>query len=70
MSQQELADKATQLAQQMATAHAALSSPTGPALPASISAAAHPAASFERGPSVASPAHFDAPVGLRITPPD
>jgi hypothetical protein len=68
VSQQELADKAMQLAEQMATAHAALSSPTNAAATASIGAEAHPAVSFERGPTVASTARSDASSDLRITP--
>jgi hypothetical protein len=70
LSQQELADKAMQLAQQMAIAHAALSRPTDAAATASIGAAAYPSASFEGGPPVASTAHLDASSDLLITPPE
>jgi len=70
LSQQELADKAMQLAQQLASAQAALSSSTNAGATASIGAAAHPAVSFEGGPPVASKAHLDASSDLRITPPE
>jgi hypothetical protein len=68
LSQQELADKAMQLAQQMATAHAALSTPTIAAATTSINATAHPAVSFEGGPLVVSTARLDASSDLRVTP--
>jgi hypothetical protein len=68
LSQQELADKAAQLAQQMAIAHAALSSPNNTAPTASVGPAAQPAVSVEGGPSAASTARSDASSDLRITP--
>jgi hypothetical protein len=68
LSQQELADKARQIAQQMATAHATLSPPSNAAATASIGASTHSAVSFEGGPPGASTAHLDAPSDLRITP--
>jgi hypothetical protein len=68
LSQQELADKAMQLAQQMASAHAALSSPTDATATASVGAAARPTVSFEGGPAVASTARSDVSSDLRITP--
>jgi len=68
LSQQELADKAMQLAEQLASAHAALSSPTNAAATASVGAAARPAVSFEGGPAVASTARLDVSSDLRITP--
>jgi hypothetical protein len=67
VSQQELADKATRLAQQMASARASLSIPTDAAATASVGAA-RPAISIEGGPSVASTARSDASSDLRITP--
>lgn len=68
LSQRELADKAMQLAQQMATAHAAPSSPTNPAATASIGTTARPVVSSEGGLPVASTDHLNAPSDLRITP--
>jgi hypothetical protein len=68
LSQQELADKAMQLAEQLASAHAALSSRTDAAATASVGAAARPAVSFEGGPAVASTPRSDVSSDLRITP--
>jgi len=68
LSQQELADKAMQLAEQLASAHAALSSPTNAAATASVGAAARPAVSFEGGPAVAPAARLDVSSDLHITP--
>jgi hypothetical protein len=68
LSQQELADKALQLAQQLASAHAALSSPIDRAATASPGAAARPAVSFEGGTAVAPAARLDVSSDLLITP--
>jgi hypothetical protein len=65
LSQQELADKALNLAQQMASAQAALSNP---APQARIVAAAHPPVSFVGEPSGASTGPLDASTDLCITP--
>jgi hypothetical protein len=68
LSPQELADKAKQLAQQMASAHAALSSSADAAATASVGAAARLAAPFEGDSPVASTGRSDASSDLRITP--
>lgn len=68
LSQQELADKAMQLAQQMATARASLSRTNGEASPALISTAPRPAVPLDDGPSVASMGRAEASSDLRITP--
>jgi hypothetical protein len=68
LSQQELADKAMQLAQQITAARASLARANGEASPALISTAPHPAASLDDGPAVASMGRAEASSDLRITP--
>jgi hypothetical protein len=68
LSQQELADKAMQLAQQMATARASLSRTDGADSPSLIGAAPLRAVSLDRGPSTASVGREDASSALRVTP--
>ena len=68
LSQQELADKAMQLAQQMAAARAALSRTNDAASPTLISTASRPAVSLDGGPPIASTGRTDASSDLRITP--
>ena len=68
LSQQELADKAMQLAQQMAAARASLSRTNGEMPPALISTAPRPAVSLDSGPSVASSGRADGASDLRVTP--
>jgi hypothetical protein len=67
-SQQELAGKAMQLAQQMAAARVSLSRRSGEASPAIINTAPRPAVSVDDGPSVASMGRAEASSDLRITP--
>ena len=68
LSQQELADKAMQLAQQMAAARASLSRTNGAIPPSLIGAAPRRAVSFDSGPAVASVVRADASSDLRVTP--
>jgi hypothetical protein len=68
LSQQELADKAMQLAQQMAAARASLSRANGASSPSLIGAAPLRSVSLDRGPSTASVGREDAPSDLRVTP--
>ena len=68
LSQEELGDRAMQLAQQMLAARAAPSSPKS-AIPKSWAAAAlQPVVAREGGPSVASVGRADASSDLRVTP--
>ena len=62
LSQQELADKAMQLAQQMAAARASLSRTNGEMPPSLIGTAPRPAVSLDSAPSVASSGRADARV--------
>ena len=68
LSQQELADKAMQLAQQMAATRASLSRTNGAGSPSLIGAAPLRAVSLDRGASTASVGREDAPSDLRVTP--
>jgi hypothetical protein len=68
LSQQELADKAMQLAQQMAAARASLSRANGASSPSLIGAAPLRSVSLNRGASTASMGREDAPSDLRVTP--
>lgn len=68
LSQQELADKAMQLAQQMATARASLSRTNGAGSPSLIAAVPRVAVSSDSSASAASIVHADAPSDLRVTP--
>jgi hypothetical protein len=68
LSQQELADKAMQLAQQMAAARASLSRTNGAGSPSLIGAAPLRAVSLDRGSSTASVGREDASSDLRVTP--
>jgi hypothetical protein len=67
LSQQELADKAMQLAQQMAAARASLARTNGADPPSLIGAAPLAVASSDRGPSIAV-GREDASNDLRVTP--
>jgi len=68
LSQQELADKAMQLAQQMAAARASLSRTNG-AIPPSLMGMAPPVAvSSDSAPPAASVVRVDASSALRVTP--
>jgi len=68
LSQQELADKAMQLAQQMAAARAAVSGTNGAAPPSLIGTSPRPAVSLDGAPPVASMGRRDASSDLRVTP--
>jgi hypothetical protein len=68
LSQQELADKAMQLAQQMAAARASLSRTNGAGSPSLIGAAPPRAVSPDIGPSTVSVGREDASSDLRVTP--
>jgi hypothetical protein len=68
LSQQELADKAMQLAQQMAAARSSLSRTNGAASPSVIGAAPFRAVPLDRGPSTASVDREDGSSDLRVTP--
>ena len=68
LSQQELADKAMQLAQQMAAARAPLSRTTSAAPPSLIDTAPRPAVSLDGNLSVASMGRAEASSDLRVTP--
>ncbi len=70
LSQQELAYKAMQLAQQMAAARASLSRTNDAGPPPLIGAAPLPAGSLDRGPATASVGREDASSDLRVTPPE
>jgi hypothetical protein len=68
LSQQELADKAMQLAQQMAAARAALSRANGAAYPSMNTPAAREAVSYDDGASAALRVRGNAWSDLRVTP--
>jgi hypothetical protein len=68
LSQHELADKAMQLAQQMAAARASLSRANGAGSPSLSGAAPLPAGSLGRGPDTASVGREDASSDLHVTP--
>jgi hypothetical protein len=68
LSQQELSEKAMQLAQQIAAARTSLSRTQGAASPSLIGAAPLQAVSLDRGPSTASVGREDASSDLRVTP--
>jgi hypothetical protein len=68
LSQQELGDKAMQLAQQMAAARAALSRANGAAYPSLNTAAPREAVSSDDVASAALRVHGDASSNLRVTP--
>jgi hypothetical protein len=68
LSQQELADKAMQLAQQISAARGSLSRANGAGSPSLTGAAPLRAVSLERGPSTASVGLEDASSDLRVTP--
>lgn len=70
LSQQELADKAMQLAQQMAAARASLSRINGAGSPSLIGTAPPRAASPDGATLAASPGRVDASSDLRVTPQD
>lgn len=68
LSQQELADQAMQLAQQMAAARASLSGTNGALPPSSIGISPRVAASSDSAPSAESLVRTDASSDLRVTP--
>ena len=68
LSQQELADKAMQLAQQMAAARASLSRTNGAIPPSLMGMAPRVAVSSDNAPSAASVVRADASSYLRVTP--
>ena len=68
LSQQELADKSMQLAQQMAAARASLSRTNGAIPPSLMGMAPRVAVSSDSAPSAASVVRADASSDLRVTP--